>query len=241
MEVARAADKIRPPVQLKKFLDVNSYPEWLVNVCKEIFQQATPAAKLQTFKMDSPKSVGLWLGQNIANFYAIGETVQRALDAGRNNSEQIDAFEKRIASNAHLPSVQNLLRVMKIFGHLEKELAKEASRLERMAFRAFKLAIDQESYQESVDFFQGFAKGISKRGLNGTRLARSTDATNIYMTMFYNWEKVDSFQNVAMLRDFLLQIGFTEQQLGGPDRLHKLCYRVKYRPGKRGRPPKPRK
>jgi len=154
------------------------------------------------------------------------------------NPDALKKYMVSLEANKTRPEVKNLLWVSEIAGRMMMRLGKNAYDLEKITLRAFKLALDQENYQEAADFFQGFARGISKRGLKDYRLARNTDATNIYMAMFYNWETVGSFTSVSMLRKFLLQIGFTESQLGDPERLKKLCYRVKYRPGKRGRPSK---
>jgi hypothetical protein len=240
-EIAEQLDQVQPPAELKEFLDIDGYPPWLVNVCKELFQQATPSAKLTTFKTDTPKSVGLWLGQNLANFHAVDDTLSHNLALVENNPEKVAAFQKALEARADQPDVQNLMRTAETTGHLLSGFESEASELQKMAAQACGLAIEQGNYQECAEFFQGFAKGLSNKGLKGNQLARTSEATNIYMAMLYNWKTVDSFKTVSMLRDFLLKIGFTESQLGDPERLKKLCYRVKYHPGKRGRPPKKQK
>jgi hypothetical protein len=237
-EIAHAVDNVQPPAKLKAFLGVEAYPEWLVNVCAELFQQATPSAPIAEFKVDGPKSIGLWLGQNVANFYAIGEVFKKSIQVNEQNQDALKKVLANLEANKTRPDVKNLLRVAEIAGRMMMRLGKSAYDLEKITLRACKLALDQEDYGEAVQFFDGFSKGISKKGLKGHGLARETLATKIYMAMFFNWQTVDSFKSVPELRKFLLEIGFTETQLGNVERLAKLCYRVKYRPGKRGRPSK---
>lgn len=237
-EIVRKLERVRPPPKLASFLDVDAFPEWLIEVSRELFQQSVPSAPLAKFKEDTPNSVGLWLGQSAANFYAVGEALQGNMTIVEKNPEKVKAFQEKLAADAAKPDVQNLLRVVTTTRDLLEGVEKHCSQLQKLILRAFKLALDQENYQEAAELFQGFAKGFSKKGLKGNQLARKTDATGIYTAMFFNWKTVDSLKSVAALRNFLLQIGFSEDQLGDPERLNKLCYRVKYRPGKRGRPSK---
>jgi hypothetical protein len=58
-EIATMGDAVPPPAKLKAFLDVDTYPEWLVNAGTELFQQAMPSARVALFKTGTPKSVGV--------------------------------------------------------------------------------------------------------------------------------------------------------------------------------------
>ncbi len=237
-EIVHAVDNVQPPAKLKVILDVEAYPEWVVKVSAELFKQAAPSATIAEFKPDSPKSIGLWLGQNIANFYAIGEVFKKSVQVNEQNPDALKKWLANLEANKNRPDVKNTLRVAEITGRMMMRMGKNAYDLEKITLRACKLALDQEDYGEAVEFFNGLSKGISKKGLKGYGLARETLATKIYMAMFFNWQTVDSFKSVPALREFLLEIGFTETELGDVERLAKLCYRVKYRPGKRGRPSK---
>jgi hypothetical protein len=189
-EIVHAVDNIQVSAKLKTFLDVEVYPEWLISVCAELFQQATPSTPIAEFKVDGPKSIGLWLGQNIANFYAMGEVFEKSIKAREQNADGLKKMLANLEANKTRPEIKNFFRVAEITGRLMMRLGKHAYDLEKMTLRAFKLALDQENYGEAVEFFNGFAKGISKKGLKGHRLARETLATKIYMAMFFNWQTV---------------------------------------------------
>jgi hypothetical protein len=53
--------------------------------------------------------------------------------------------------------------------------------------------------------------------------------------MFMRSQKFQKFENVKELRNFLWDNGFSLETLDD-SRLQKYCQRIKYTPGKRGRP-----
>ena len=89
-----------------------------------------------------------------------------------------------------------------------------------------------------MEFFQGFAEGVSKPGFKSGKFAQATDATPIYLTMWMHWQKVDRLSSVPALKNFLVKSGLSESMVGDISRLRKLCTRIGYAPGKRGRPAK---
>ena len=122
-----------------------------------------------------------------------------------------------------------------------KKLGNMAVDLEKNVLQAFKAALGQPSYKEAAEFFQGFAKGMSKKGLTSKGMARETTATPIYTMMLIHWREVDRLASVPKLREFLINYGLPKEVVGDISRLRRLCTRVRYAPGKRGRPPKSEK
>ena len=107
--------------------------------------------------------------------------------------------------------------------------------------QTFKAALDRGKYQEALDFFRGFAEGFAIKGFSYGKIVRKTCATDLHLNMFMRAQKFKKFGGVPELRAFLLQNGFTEETLGDDSRLQKYCTRIKYAPGKRGRPAKANK
>ena len=56
--------------------------------------------------------------------------------------------------------------------------------------------------------------------------------------MLFHWQAIDRLSSVPKLRIFLLENGLTEAVVGDISRLRRLCTRIGYTPGKRGRPKK---
>lgn len=234
-EIAEAAENCTPPAELGNFATVEAYPEWVVNVAKELFQQATPSFHLRRLKKTTPETLGLWFGQNCANLSVIGELLDlpaEKLDEGKETASKII---ETLKNNQSIPGAKNYLNTITIAGHLLEWLASELPKFEELLHRAFKQALDQP-YAEATAFFQGFAQGLSKKGVVANELARTTTATPIYKVMYFNWPEVDKLTSVTSLWHYLKKQGVTKQQLGDNERLSKLCFRIKYRPGKRGRP-----
>jgi hypothetical protein len=53
--------------------------------------------------------------------------------------------------------------------------------------------------------------------------------------MFFHWQEIDRLPSVPKLKIFLQKNGLTEVIIGDISRLRRLCTRVGYAPGKRGR------
>jgi hypothetical protein len=229
--------------ELKPYLDVDQYPEWLVNVMAELFRQGLHLTPPRDMAVITPKKLGMSLGQKCANFYAIGNQIQTGIAALENpqNAEKLAAFIEQLDKNKENPVVASGLHSMEVAGSLIEELAKGGDEFEKIVHNAFKEALDQPSHAEAVLFFQGFAQGIASPGILPGRLAQSTDATPIYYKMYFHWQEVDRLHNVTELYDFLLKVGISKPMLGDIDRLRTLCTRIKYAPGKRGRPTKIKK
>src|SRR5271157_4782984 len=70
--------------KLKPYLDVDQYPQWLVNVMAELTRQGlhlTPAREIATV---TPKRLGMNLGQKCANLSAIGNQFQAGMENPKN-------------------------------------------------------------------------------------------------------------------------------------------------------------
>jgi hypothetical protein len=80
------------------------------------------------------------------------------------------------------------------------------------------------------------AEGLSKPDILEGAPARATTATEIYQILFLSCEDVKQLKSVRELREFLLKSGLTEQTLGEPKRLEKLCQRIGLSFAEPGRP-----
>ena len=149
------------------------------------------------------------------------------------NEQKITALLEQLERHKENSVVADGLHSMHVTGSLVMDLAANSDEFEKIVHNAFKEALDQPNYAEAVQFFQGFAQGISSPGLKQGKLAQSTEATAIYQKMFLHWQEVDQLGTVTELYDFLLKRGFTEQTLGGIERLQTICKRIGYAPGKR--------
>jgi len=198
--------------------------------------QGMPAIPLKKLGTVTPKTVGRFLGQKYANLYSFGGKSE----AGKNPQKvqkAIDYWEKQ----KDKPSAANALRTLNLAKTQLLDLAKTVSPLEKNVLRAFKMALEQPNHQEAVEFFESFAIGLSKKGITSKGLAGATVATVIYSVMSDCWQEVDRLSSVPKLREFLINYGLPEDVVGDISRLRRLCNRVGYAPGKRGRPSKSKK
>lgn len=226
--------------KLDQHLNVEKYPQWVVNVMTELSRQGLHLSPLRTLASITPRKLGMNLGQKYANFYSVFGQVNKVLE----NPEALEKgakYVEHLEKNKENPVVASTLHAVQLAGSLIQELANEAGEFEKIVHNAFKEALEQPDYGEAVQFFQGFAQGIASPGLLPGRLAQSTDATPIYYKMFFHWQEIDQLHNVPELYDFLLKVGISKSMLGDIDRLRTLCKRIGYAPGKRGRPPKIKK
>jgi hypothetical protein len=224
--------------ELAPYLDVDKWPRYQVNVIAKLIGQGLPLTPPKELKTMTPKKLGLLLGQQCATLYALGEyfqSLQSDVEAVERGKENV----KALRTQRHLPGVSSALHSGRILGMMIQELVKYVPRFQGIVHGAFKGALDQPKYQEALEFFQGFATGLSKPGFKDGTLVRPTRATPLQMKMFMHPEQVAEMKNVRELRAFLLKSGFTEETLGDDERLQKFCTRLGYAPGKRGRPPPP--
>jgi hypothetical protein len=223
--------------ELKPYLDPNEYPKWVVNIMAELSRQSLHLSPVRSLANVTPKKLGLNLGQKCANLYAISGQLNATIQ-NPDAVAKIAAHINQLDKNKEKPDVASTLHALEVTGSLIEELAKDGVEFEKIVHTAFKEALDQPNYAEAVQFFQGFAQGISSPGLKQGKLAQATDATPIYQKMFFHWQEVDRLHTVTELHDFLLKTGISKSRLGDIDRLRTLCKRIKYAPGKRGRPSK---
>jgi hypothetical protein len=108
-------------------------------------------------------------------------------------------------------------------------------KFEEVVQQSFKTALKRGNYQEALEFFQGFAEGFAIKGFKDGSIVRKTPATELHLNMFMRSQKFQKFENVKELRNFLWDNGFSLETLDD-SRLQKYCQRIKYTPGKRGRP-----
>jgi hypothetical protein len=223
--------------ELDPYLDVDKYPEWVRLVVVELSRQSSHLTPVKDLAVVTPEKVGKYLGQKCANCYAIGNQLQAGITALENpqNAKRVATTLNNLEEHKENPVVASLHHSTGVTGLLIAEFANDGEAFDKIVHDAFKEALDQKNYDEAVQFFQGFAKGLSKPGLKSGKLAQATDATPIYLKIFFHWQEVDQLGTVIELYDFLLKRGFTEQTLGGIERLKTICKRIKYAPGKRKR------
>jgi hypothetical protein len=225
--------------ELAPYWDLDKSPQYQVNVMAKLIGQGLPLTPPKTLKVITPGKLGLLLGQQCASLYALGEY----LSVG-NNPEAVKRGEenlKFLETQTDVPGVTSALHGVWIAVLMIQELVKNCPRFEKTVHSAFKAALDQPNYQEAVEFFRGFAKGMTKPGLKDGQLIGRTDASILLTKFFVHRDEISKMKTVAELRSFLLKNGFTEQTLGDDSRLQKLCHRLGYAPGRRGRPPKKNK
>ncbi len=221
-------------------LDVENYPEWQRNVVQQLLRQFFPLTPPTELLVITPETLGLLLGQRCSHLYALGAwlaSASKVPDAAKRGK----ALKRKMVEQSHVPGMASALQAMETLALVLKDFAKDSSRFEELVQQAFKAALGQPNYQEAVEFFRGFATGLATHILKDGGLVRKTDATELHMKMFIHAEQAKKFRTVTELRAFLLKSGFTQETLGDDERLQKYCNRIKYAPGKRGRPPKQNK
>jgi len=226
--------------ELKAFLDVDQYPDWVTNVMIELSRQGLHLTPLRGMAALTPKKLGMSLGQKCANLYAIGNQVQAGITALENpqTAAKAVAYIERLGRKKEHPVVASTIQALDTTGSLLLELANGSDEFEKIVHLAFKEALNQTDYGEAVQFFQGFAQGISSPGILPGKLAQSTDATPIYQKMYFHWQEIDRLHTVIELYDFLIKVGVSKPMLGDIERLRTLCKRIGYSPNKKNRPPK---
>jgi hypothetical protein len=239
-EVFDSTDLPNSTPELDPYVNVDKYPDWVAKVLVELLSQNMPAIPLKELRVITPEKLGRFLGQKCANIYALGERFQIGLQNPQNIAKGVELFN-RLQSQKVKPGVSSLLHATNITSKLIADFSKDVEQVENNVLEAFKSALDQPSYKEAVEFFQGFAKGLSKKGITLNGMARETTATPVYEKMFFHWQEVDRLRSVPQLKAFLLKNGLTEAIIGDISRLRRLCTRIGYAPGKRGRPPKSEK
>ena len=198
--------------------------------------QGMPAISLTQLAVITPNKAGRFWGQKFATLFAFGGKSKMG-EVPQKIQQAIDFWEKQKEN----PGAADTIRQMKLLKGQLQFAAENTDRIGRNVLQAFKLALEQPSHEEAVEFFRGFATGLSKKGLTSRGLARQTTATAIYSLMLAHWEEVDRLPTVSDLRAFLLRHGMSDRTLGDIERLQKLCSRIGYAPGKRGRTGKSKK
>ncbi len=238
-EVFDSTDLPNTTPELAPYTDVDRYPAWVLKVISELARQIMPAIPIKQLRAITPENVGRFLGQKCANVYAINERLLEAMprvpDLGK-----AKALLKQLEQHKEKPGVSSFLHTAEITGSLIQDFVKDGEQIENQVLAAFKQALDQPSHQEAADFFRGFAEGMAKKGLTLKRMALETTATPVYQKMFFHWQEVDRLPGVPQLRIFLLKSGLPAAVVGDIGRLRRLCTRIGYAPGKRGRPAKPK-
>jgi hypothetical protein len=218
--------------QIGADMDIESEPRWVVKVLIELMQQSMPMVQIRKPKQVTPREVGRCLGQMCGNLYALGDLIPNNPEAVEKGQRILEGMRK----NEQVPSVQGLLKAMEFADQSMIQLASASSHIEATMIESFKAALAQTSRVEAADFFRGFADGIGKPGMTSkASLAGATTATPIYQRLFGQRKEIMRLKSVRELRDFLLQGGLSEQVLGDPKRLEKICQRIGLSFGSRGR------
>jgi hypothetical protein len=181
-------------------VDIDNEPEWVQNVQKELSQQAMPSFCIRKPEGYLPRELGLYLGQQCANMYAMGEMMSEP------TSLKIKAAKAKIKiyqQNRSVPGVESLLKVVEFLGQSLIDLQSYFPVFEKALHNAFKAALDQPNREDAADFFNGFAKGISKPGISRAGLARPTTATLIYQKLFVHRREIERQKNYSELQKFL--------------------------------------
>ena len=222
--------------KLEPFLNPDKFPKFQANATIQLTRQLLPLTPPKELVIMTPEKLGMVLGQKQANLYGMKDYFQ-SLAKEPQAIERGKAVKREMEQQAHIPEVANNLELLHIVGMFVNEFNKSLPRFKRNIQDAFKAALVQPNYQEAVEFFRGFAKGLATQGFNDGKIVRNTPATDLHLNMFMRSQKFKKFRTVKELRAFLLQNGFTQDTLGDDSRLQKYCTRVGYAPGKKRRRP----
>jgi hypothetical protein len=209
-------------------VDLDGEPEWVGNVLKQLVHQATPAVSLKPDKI-TPRWLGRLLGQQRANCAAIEA---RTMNATPEQMAQAEAAVEQLEKSKDKPEIASLLQAFELAGNAMVSTEPLMDQVAKITLDALKMAWEQPDPLERLAFFQGIAEGLSKPGVP----ARFTDATSIYNRLFVHRQDIAKLKSVRELREFLLRCGLSEQALGDPKRLEKLCERIGLSFAGRGRP-----
>lgn len=232
---------LAPKDEVSSYYDVEKQPQWVIRVLLELSQQVSPAVRLRSLKIITPRGLGLHLGQQCANLYALGERM-KVLVKNDINPEQVEKKAENLAkvleANKDKPTVRSVSMLMSQLGEGICLMENSIPKFESILHRAFKEALDQDNYGEAVQFYSGFATGLSKKGFNKSGPAREKTTALIYQKMFTHWFEIEKLGSVPELRMFLIRHGVTVGMIGQPKRLEKICERIGLTLRKPGRPAK---
>jgi hypothetical protein len=236
----RIIDELDPSDEIiaKSGFDPSKESEWVQKIYVELGQQAMPAFCVRRPKGYTPQEVGRCLGQQCANFYALGEMIDTPTPE---KIEQSVKVLEKYEANRNVPGVESFFKAVEPIGALLSGLMEYFPIFEKGLHNAFKAALDQPTREDAAEFFRGFAKGISKPGVSKRGLAGHTTATLIYEKLFVHRREVEQVENYPALKEFLIKNGVPESVVGTVRRLQKLCERVGLHLAKPGRPRKSRK
>src|SRR5215471_19277903 len=78
-------------------------PKWVENVLVELMQQTCPSVRLRKFGEITPRKLGLYLGQQCANAYALGAVFNVSPEVATIGKERLKVLEAN-RSNAAVQS-----------------------------------------------------------------------------------------------------------------------------------------
>jgi hypothetical protein len=214
-------------------LDIKTEPPWVVIVLRELTQQMMPALSFRKMAVVTPRGVGRYIGQQHANQVATAIALEKANTP--ENVARAKPFVEMLQKNENHPAVGSLRKAIEFMNGALQSHNVVKRRFNEVVLTALKVTWEQPNQSEAAAFFGGLAEGLSKPGIRECRAVRATTATPIYLRLFIHRRDVEKLNSVRELREFLLRVGMTEQVLGDPSRLEKLCGRIGLSFGKPGR------
>jgi hypothetical protein len=214
---------------LARYLDPDQAPKFQTIPTIKLLRQLMPLTPIKELAAITPQKLGRVLGQRYASIYALGEYAQSL-------AKDPQAVERSRAVKAKMEKGDDVQEELSPEILLVHEFVTNIKpKFENNVEQTFKAALDRGNYQEALEFFQGFAEGFALKGFQDGSIVRKTRATELHLNMFMRARKFQKFENVKELRNYLWDNGFSLETL--PDsRLQKYCQRIKFTPGKRGRP-----
>ncbi len=195
--------------ELAPYLDVDKYPDHQVKVVTKLMSQGLSLTPVKELKTMTPNKLGLLLGQQCATAYALTESFQSLADPKK--IRQAKATVAVLRKKRNVPGVSSVLHASRVVGMMMEQFAKDFPRFEAHVHATFKAALDQPSHQEAIEFFGGFAKGLTNPALKKGKAVRRTNATTLQAKMFLHTEQAGEMKSVADWRAFLLKNGETEE------------------------------
>jgi len=224
------------------FIDIKRMPRWAKRASAELLLQGHPGIRFEHFQDPSPKTIGYILGQKWANYRSGADwndmQNRRAADLkiDPKSSEWLALIEAWMASAPDHPVVRTLTATDRLLEQGLEQMPSDYHSFIEIMHEAFRTALEQPRYEDTVDFFRGFAGGIGNPGARNGKSTANTSATPIYAVVGVCWPDIRKLRSLIELRTFLVAAGISEPLLGSQKRLEKLCQRIGLRLARRGRP-----
>jgi hypothetical protein len=208
--------------------DVDSYPDWVVSISKEILSVGMPTVGLKKGMALDARMVGAQAGSIYARFCRLDELFREPTPAEMTALEKLEQFmatrpeEERSAYHAACAAFDAFV------GALQSEWPEK--------FRAILTRAFDSAICDSPEDAEAFTGAFHRALVAARKPAPESTAFKVYVQLWLHWKLVESFQSVPQPHRFLA-VFIPASELGDRKRLEKLCQRHGLKLRKPGRPP----